>query len=107
MDTLLVFVVFGLVCFIIGWKLREVYAMMIMNRIIENVTASAIEETERNVVMINVEDHEGQFFVYSKENGLYLAHSETKEKLESILKEKFPGVLFKISEEDLKKLESR
>jgi hypothetical protein len=107
METLIIVFMFGGLCFLIGWKAREYHAMRIMSKVVDEITEGTIEQFKSRVVNIRVEDHEGQFFVYAKDDGRYLAHGETKNKLEDILNEKFPGKYFNATPEDLEKLESR
>lgn len=107
MEALIIYFITGFVCFYMGWKLREIYAMRIMNKIMEEVAEDTVDEFKKKVINIKVEDHDGQFFVYKKDDGSYLAHGETKHKLEDILNEKFPGKLFNASPEDLEKLDAR
>ena len=107
METLFILGIVALIAFYAGWKTREIHAMRAMNDIVEEFTENTVNEFKKNVVNINVEYHDGQFFVYNKEDGSYLAHGENKTKLEDILIEKFPGKLFNASPEDLEKLESR
>ena len=107
METFIFLLVFGSICFFFGWKLREVHARRIMDKMVDDISKNTLEEFKKNVVNIRVEDHDGLFFVYDKEDGSYLAHGENKTKLEDILIEKFPGKLFNASPEDLEKLESR
>lgn len=106
MEFLVIFI-FGVVCFFLGWKIREVVAMRIMSKMVDEISQNTLQEFKKNVVNIRVEDHDGQFFVYQKDDGSYLAHAETKTKLEDILNEKFPGKMFNATPEDLEKLESR
>ena len=81
--------------------------MRMIDKLTEEVAEETLQQFKSKVVDIRVEDHDGQFFVYKKEDGSYLAHGESKTKLEDILMEKFPGKLFNASPEDLQKLESR
>ena len=107
METILILIIFGCVCFFLGWRLREQHAMRMIDKLTEEVAEETLQQFKSKVVDIRVEDHDGQFFVYKKEDGSYLAHGESKTKLEDILMEKFPGKLFNASPEDLQKLESR
>jgi phosphatidylserine decarboxylase len=107
METLIIVFIFGLVCVVMGWKAREYQAMKAISKAVDEITENTIEEFRSKVVNIRVEDHDGQFFVYAKDDGSYLAHAKTKTVLEDILVEKFPGKLFNASPEDLEKLESR
>ena len=87
--------------------MREQHAMRVMSEMVDEISQHTLDEFKKNVVNIRVEDHDGQFFVYRKDDGSYLAHGETKTKLEDILNEKFPGKMFNATPEDLEKLESR
>lgn len=107
MEPILIVVIFGVSCFLLGWKLREIHAKNVVARMKKEMLEEAHEEFKSNVVNIKVEDHNGEFFVYRKDDGSYLAHGETKSTLEDILNEKFPGKMFNASPEDLQKLESR
>lgn len=107
METFLILAIFGGVCFILGWKLREHHAMRMIDKLSDEIAENTLNEFKSKVINIRVEDHEGQFFVYAKDDGRYLAHGENMKMLESILTEKFPGKLFNASPEDLEKLESR
>jgi hypothetical protein len=111
MENFLVIVIFGGLCFFLGWKTREIYAYRIVDKMMNNMIAEmadkATEELKKKIINIKVEDHNGQFFVYATDDNRYLAHAESMTKLENILQEKFPGILFNASSEDLKKLHSR
>ena len=107
METFIIVTIFGSVCFFLGWRMREWHAHRLMDKMIDDMADKTVDEFRSKVINIRVEDHEGQFFVYKKDDGSYLAHGETKTKLEDILCEKFPGKLFNASPEDLEKLESR
>lgn len=107
MELFFILLVYGAICFLLGWKMRERHAMRMMDNLMQEVADDTIEEFKKKVINIKVEDHNGEFFVYKKDDGSYLAHGETKSKLEDILHERFPGKLFNASPEDLQKLESR
>ena len=107
MESIIIILIFAGVCFYAGWKMREWQAHRIMDKMIEDISEKTVDEFKSKVINIRVEDHDGQFFVYKKDDGSYLAHGETKTKLEDILQEKFPGKFFNASPEDLEKLETR
>ncbi len=107
METFLILAILNGVSFFLGWKMRERHAMRVMDQIMEEMVEDTVDEFKKKVINIKVEDHDGQFFVYKKDDGSYLAHGETKNKLEDILNEKFPGKLFNASPEDLEKLDAR
>ena len=102
--------IFGAAFFYFGWVTREIHAKRVVARLrqeVEEIVDEKANEFKKNVINIKVEDHDGQFFIYKKDDGSYLAHAETMSKLEDILNEKFPGKMFNATPEDLKRLESR
>lgn len=98
--------IFGL-GFFIGWRMREHTAVKRIQEVTDEMAEEIVEEFKSKVVDIIVEDHEGTFFIYKREDGSYLAHASTMEKLEDILMEKFPGKFFNAKPEDLEKLKAR
>lgn len=106
-DLLFLYLIFGLVFFGIGWKAREWYAHHIIDQLEKKYSDHLIETFKKDVIDIRVEDSDGSFFVYRKEDGSYLAHGETMKKLEDILNDKFPGKMFNATPEDLQKLKTR
>jgi hypothetical protein len=107
MEIILILVFVFLLGIFLGWKIREHIAIKRIHESLENITDDVVREFKSKVIDITVEDHDGVFFVYRKEDGSYLAHGPSMEKLEDILVEKFPGKLFNANPEDLEKLNSR
>ena len=91
---------------IIGWFLREWYAMRKVEKLINNLGDSMIDEFKKKVIDITVEKDGDFFYVYRKDDGTFLAQGTDIDKLSDILLEKFPGKLFNCSPEDLATLES-
>jgi hypothetical protein len=91
---------------IIGWFLREWYAMRKVEKLINNIGDTMVDEFKKKVIDISVEKNGDFFYVYRKDDGTFLAQGTDIEKLSDILVEKFPGKLFNCSPEDLKALES-
>jgi len=106
-ELLIVYLIFGLIFFGMGWKAREWHARYVLDKLQEKYVSHLAETFKRDVVNIKVEDTDGTFFVYKKEDGSYLAHGENMSKLEDILNEKFPGKFFNATPEDLEKLKTR
>lgn len=106
-ELLFVYLIFGLLFFVIGWKAREYHAQVMIDKLQEKYTDHVLETLRKEVINIKVEDTDGSFFVYRKEDGSYLAHGETMNKLEDILNDKFPGKRFNATPEDLEKLKAR
>lgn len=110
METIFLYIAIGAIWFYIGWKMREVHAKRVVSQLreeVEEMFDKQIDEAKKNIINITVEDVDGQFFIYAKDDGRYLAHGESMSKLEDILNEKFPGKMFNATPEDLKRLESR
>jgi len=93
--------------FFLGWRMREQTAVNRIKEFQEALDETMSEEFKSKVININVEDHDGVFYVYKKDDGSYLAHGPTMESLEGILMEKFPGKLFNATPDDLERLKTR
>lgn len=109
MENLFSYILFALAFFILGWKLREVYAKMMLARL-HNAVEKVIEQKQnekKDVINATIEKHDGHLFIYKQEDGSYLAHAENKNKLTDMLHEKFPGKMFNVSQEDLEKLDAK
>jgi len=108
LELLFVYLLFGLIFFLMGWHAREYHATRVISRAMEEFTEDTIAEFKAMVITIKVEeDSNGDLFVYRKDDGSYLAHGKTKKQLEDILNEKFPGKLFNATGEDMEKLKSK
>lgn len=99
-------VIFGL-GFFMGWRMREQTALRHLDKMADEIANDALEEFKSKVIDITVEDHDGVFYIYKREDGSYLAHGPSMEKLEDILMDKFPGKLFNAKPDDLEKLKTR
>jgi hypothetical protein len=98
--------IFG-VGFFLGWRFREQVAVRRIEQVTEEISEDILQEFKSRVIDISVEDHDGTFYVYNRDDGAYLAHGPSMDKLEDILLEKFPGKLFNAKPDDLQKLKSR
>lgn len=107
METLFFCLIVAIVSFYIGWKARERHAAAVVTAMIKQIAAEVEIEKQQNIIDVKVETHDGQFFVYSANDGSYLAHANTKASLEDMLREKFPGKAFNASAVDMQKLEAK
>jgi hypothetical protein len=107
MEFLVVLTVMFALGFFVGWRAREQTAVNRIKEFEDQLNETMIEEFKSKVIDINVEDHDGVFYVYKKEDGTYLAHGPTMESLEDILTEKFPGKMFNATPDDLERLKTR
>lgn len=81
----------------VGWKSREAYAVMVLDSLV-----SSLEDDEQAApVPINIEEHNGIYFVYSKEDHTFMAQGKTRTELESNLLERYPNKSFAASTENL------
>jgi hypothetical protein len=96
-------ILLALAFFFLGWHIREIYAIYLTDKWLKSKKI----ELENNLMHIAIEDHQGEFYVYSKEDNKYLAHGTSKAIIENILNEKFPGKFFNASPEDIQKLKSK
>jgi hypothetical protein len=92
--------------FIAGWFLREWYAMRKVEKLMNSFGDNMLDEFKKKVVDITIEKSGDIFYVYRKDDGTFLAQGTNIEKLSDILMEKFPGMLFNCSSEDLAALEA-
>lgn len=93
-----------LIGFIVGWVLRERWAIRKLNHMLNNMSSAVEEPVDPDKVEITVELKDSVIYVYNKETSMYLAHGATKDIVEDMLVEKFPGKKFAASTEDLLKL---
>ena len=109
-------ILFFLVCFIVGYFLgmrRTIKLFENGDLVLEPVEDMKFydprtgEETFPNKhILIDIEAEDDTIFVYNTETGKYMAHGKTHQEVEAILKERFPGVTFGISEETMKWMNS-
>lgn len=107
MENFIIISLFGIICFILGWRMREYHATKVLERMHQKFANETFSKYKESVIDIRVEDHDGVFFVYKKEDNSFLAQGPTKESLEDVLSEKFPGKFFNASPKDLEVLNTR
>ena len=96
---------FGFGCFFmgiyVGWKAREIAA----KKFLEVTKAKAKEHIEsayaKMRMPISIEKTDGILFVYSAEDGSFLAQGSTVGEVTDILNERFPGKVFVARDEDM------
>ena len=92
--------------FVAGWILREKHAMKVVKSIVEKARQEYIEDIKNNIVDVKLEKAGDMYFIYSKDEGTFLAQGKNMEELEDNLTSRFPGKMFNTTPEDLKELES-
>jgi hypothetical protein len=93
-----------LIGFIIGWVMRERWAIRKLNNMLGDLNQKIQQTNDDDKIQINIELKDSMIYIYNKETSMYLAHGATKDVVESMLLEKFPGKKFAASTEDLLKL---
>jgi hypothetical protein len=95
-----------LIGFVIGWIARERWAVRKLNNMLGHLTTEieTMEAVEADKIHIDIELKDSMIYIYNKETSMYLAHGATKDIVEDMLVEKFPGKKFAASTEDLLKL---
>ena len=83
-----------------GWNAREKYA----KRQMEKFFAHVDEAEEEEQIHIIIEKHNDMLFVYDKDTKQFMAQGSSKEDVEKILIERFPGKSFACHESILKEV---
>jgi hypothetical protein len=100
-------ILIGIVSFVVGWILRELYAVhkvkTLLNQI-ESFEENSEEDEKADIMHINIEKHDGILFVYSSEDDSFMAQGKTREELEKNLRERYPNVIFGASNANLQKV---
>ena len=81
-----------------GWNVHERF----MDRKFNEVLGAVSKTINENVIHINIEKHDGMIYIYDKETKNFMAQGKTRDEVESVLAEKFPGKKFASSTEELK-----
>lgn len=96
-------ILFGvaLVCYVAGilhgWHARE---RKLLREMVEEVRENVKQENQ-NVIRITIEKHNGRFFVYGKDDNVFMALGDTIEELEEALSTRYPGKRFAAHEDNL------
>jgi hypothetical protein len=85
-----------------GWNAREHFAKKVIEKHLRELEQS-MESKEDAPVPIKIEEHDGVFFVYNKEDNSFMAQGKDKSELENVLNARFPGKRFAATQEELQK----
>jgi hypothetical protein len=80
-----------------GWLLHQRFIVARIKTLMSNISNS----TDKEVIEINIEKHGDMIYVYDRETKQFMAQGKTREELEKILLEKFPGKRFAAPESQL------
>ena len=85
-----------------GWDARERHASRITKQFLDAMQDA--EEQEEEQIHIIIEKHNDMLFVYDKDTKQFMAQGSSKEDVEKILVERFPGKRFACHESILKEV---
>jgi hypothetical protein len=104
---IILLVVFTFVVWIMGavsgWNAREKHAKNQVEKHFKNIQ-EFVEEQEEEQIHIIIEKHNDMLFVYDKDTKQFMAQGSSKEDVEKVLVERFPGKRFACHESTLKEV---
>ena len=104
---IILLVVFTFVVWIMGavsgWNAREKHAKTQVEKHFKHIQ-EFVEEQEEEQIHIIIEKHNDMLFVYDKETKQFMAQGTSKEDVEKVLIERFPGKSFACHESILKEV---
>jgi Na+-transporting methylmalonyl-CoA/oxaloacetate decarboxylase gamma subunit len=83
-----------------GWNAREKHAKQQIDKLFQQVD----ETEEEEQIHIIIEKHNDMLFVYDKDTKQFMAQGTSKEDVEKVLVERFPGKRFACHESILKEV---
>jgi predicted negative regulator of RcsB-dependent stress response len=86
-----------------GWNARERHAKTQVEKHFQQIQ-EFVEEQEEEQIHIIIEKHNDMLFVYDKETKQFMAQGTSKEAVEKVLVERFPGKRFACPESILKEV---
>ena len=103
-ETLLTLII----CIWIGWKLREISAIRLHEKMKKEQQESRIHELAEKIqgtfIEATVEKIGDIFYVHNKETGEFLAQGESPEELSDALRTRFPEKRFVMEKKDLESI---
>jgi hypothetical protein len=97
------YIIVGGISFWVGWKAREYYALRQVFKMLQSETVKQNDETPKTV--LKLEKHSNSIFAYDRETNEFLGQGDSLDSLSVVLKERFPGISFAVTKENLKELE--
>jgi predicted negative regulator of RcsB-dependent stress response len=86
-----------------GWNAREKHAKKQVETHFKNIQ-EFVEEQEEEQIHIIIEKHNDMLYVYDKDTNQFMAQGSTKEDVEKVLIQRFPGKRFACHESVLKEV---
>jgi FtsZ-interacting cell division protein ZipA len=101
---LILLVLLGIVIWVIGvkagWDAREKHAKKITKEFLD-IMQEAEEEEQIHII---IEKHNDMLYVYDKDTKQFMAQGSSKEDIEKVLVQRFPGKRFACHESTLKEV---
>ena len=86
-----------------GWNAREKHAKSQVEKHFQSIQ-EFVEEQEEEQIHIIIEKHNDMLYVYDKDTKQFMAQGSSKEDVEKVLVERFPGKRFACPESILKEV---
>lgn len=87
--TELILMLIGLsIGFMLGWRLREIHAKSVVNRMLSDVSQE--QSSHENTMNIEVVKEHDQFYVYDSKDNAFIVQVKTKQELFDFFKKTFP-----------------
>lgn len=102
METLLFCIAFLVIGIVFGWRARGVHVKARAEMLLKQLQNNSEETTQEDfMIHITIEKHNNTFYVYKKGSSEFMAQGSTKEELEDVLRDRFPGKRFACEEKIL------
>ena len=85
-----------------GWHARERHARRTIDKFMMHVEETVAEHIDESVIHINIEKHNGTFFVYKKDTSEFMGQGKTRMELEENLAKRYPDKKFAADKEKLR-----
>lgn len=93
----------GAICFMVGWKAREMKAIQYLRQYQQLIEETVTEDLDKTV-MIEVRREGDQFYIYNKTTGEFLAQGTNHDEVTAVLGDRFPAKRFTAMPENLKEV---
>ena len=80
-----------------GWRARERHATRTLDKFLEQ----AKEKQPEECIAVSIEKHHDVFYVFERDTNKFMAQGASKEEVENVLNDRFPGKKFGASEKNL------
>jgi hypothetical protein len=98
-------ILFGalLVGILVGWELREKWAIRQVHRLLEEgeIKLNKVEEEEEERTKMRLEKHSDLIYAFTEEDDSFIAQGKDLHELDAAIQARFPGKKFSIRESNL------